>query len=171
MSGEILSMPKRAVRSGDLLIWSRKSGNALQNIPLEIVKKLTKSKYGHVAIAWRLHDGLKDELFVVEATIPQIRITRVNCDDKLFCVPMGVEWTEPGKEFLVSKVGLPYSLMDGLRAVLGYAAKDNDRWQCAELSRAFYKHCGIDIGEGDKPEQVIENCMKYSGSSLYRIQT
>lgn len=169
MSEEILSMSKRAVRSGDLLIWSRKSGPALQNIPLEIVKKLTKSKYGHVAIAWCLHDGLEEELFALEATIPQIQISYVDSSDSVFCVPMGIEWNSACKTFLVDKLGLGYSFMDGIRAVFGTTTKVDDRWQCAELAKAFYRECGLDIGDGDRPKDVVLNCMLYSNNPLYRI--
>ena len=77
------------IRTGDLLAWKEDSVSGFSNLCVKTVRALTSAKYGHVGIAWRCHDGLNDELFVIEATIPKVHAARLIPNRDFDCVPMG----------------------------------------------------------------------------------
>ena len=158
------------IQQGDLLAWSHNSYNSLSNFVIRAIAYMTNSEFGHVGIAWRSHDGISDELFVVEATIPKIHISRATENRDLYCVPMKVEWGEHNKHFLMDKIGLPYSIADGIRAYFGRPAKRNDRWQCAELAHAFYQESGILLPDQFTPSQVVANAQRHLGEPVYRVR-
>lgn len=157
------------IQQGDLLAWSHNSYNSLSNFLIRAIAYMTHSEFGHVGIAWRSHDGISDELFVVEATIPKIHISRATENRDLYCVPMRVEWGEQNKRFLLDKIGLPYSIADGIRAYFGRPAKRDDRWQCAELAHAFYKESGILLPAQFTPSQVVSNAQRHLDTPVYRV--
>jgi hypothetical protein len=157
------------IQSGDLLAWSKNANGGISDKIIRGVASLTDSKYGHVGIAWRCHDGLDDEVMVVEATIPRIQIARVTNARHFFCVPMGVLWNNENKKFLMDKIGLSYGLMDAARSYLGIRVEADDKWQCAELSHGFYTASGIILPEEFKPSEVVRNAMKHSERDIYRV--
>lgn len=161
----------KEIKSGDLLVWSKNPANKISDWIIKTVARLTKSEYGHVGIAWRCHDGLDDELFVIEATIPSIQVERLSEENHFFCVPMDVFWENRNKYFLLSKLGLPYGYMDALRAFLGTTVEDDKRWQCAELAHAFYKESGMLLGNEYRPKDIVKNAIRISGNSIYRVIT
>lgn len=162
-------LPMTSIQAGDLLGWSCDPYSTWTDLTLKTIRKLTKSDYGHVGIAWRCHDGLDDELFVVEATIPKIRIARVTTDRPFHCVPMGVEWNNFNKSFLLSKLDYPYGISDAIRAAFGLRANRDMKWQCAELAHAFYEASGIFLRKEYTPGKLIKNAMEHTGSQIYRI--
>lgn len=158
------------VRTGDLLCWSRNRGDRFSDLLIRGIGVLTNSKFGHVGVAWRCHDGVSDELLVVEATIPKIHISRATTDREFYCVPMNVEWGTDNKAFLMSTIGLSYSLGDAWNAFIGAKLDDDDnRYQCAELAHTFYKASGMDLGDKFRPKDVIASAMSYTGSNIYRV--
>lgn len=68
------------IHSGDLLAWSENPYSAMSDLFIKFIRAVTKAEYGHVGVAWRAHDGHEDELFVIEATIPKIIISRATED-------------------------------------------------------------------------------------------
>lgn len=161
----------KEIKSGDLLVWSKNPANKISDWIIKTVARLTKSEYGHVGIAWRCHDGLDDELFVIEATIPSIQVERLSEENHFFCVPMDIFWTNKNKQFLISKLGLPYGYMDALRAFLGITVEDDKRWQCAELARAFYRESGISFPDRYRPKDIVNAAVEISNNSIYRVIT
>ena len=161
----------KEIKSGDLLVWSKNPASKISDWIIRTVAKLTKSDYGHVGIAWRGHDGLDDELFVIEATIPSIQIERLSDRSHFYCVPMDVFWMNRNKRFLLSKLGLPYGYMDALRAFIGTTVEDDKRWQCAELAHAFYKESGLLLGDGYRPKDIVKNAIRLTNSDIYRVIT
>lgn len=157
------------IRSGDLLAWKRDNFSWFSQMALRIVKWLTGTPWGHVGIAWRIHDGLGDGLFVIEATIPKIKVSRVDPRQEVFCVQAGVTWTEKGKQFLLEKIELPYGLMDAIRALFGLKVEKDEKWQCAELSHAYYQTEGLVLPEELKPASLIKNLEKATGNTACRI--
>ena len=166
---ELPLLPMASIQAGDLLAWSHDPYSTITDLTLKTIAKITKSDYGHVGIAWRCHDGIDDELFVVEATIPKIRIARVTTDRPFHCVPMGIEWNNFNKSFLLSKLDYPYGVLDALRGSLGWRAHRDMKWQCAELAHAFYEASGIFLRKEYTPGQLIKNAMEHTGSRVYRV--
>lgn len=158
-----------AIQTGDLLAWSRDPYSTATDVVLQLIEKITRSDYGHVGIAWRFHDGLDDELFVVEATMPKIRIARLTSNQPFYCVPMNVNWDEKSKSFLMSKIGYPYGFLDAIRGGLGIRVKHDMKWQCAELAHAFYEVLGIVLKDDYRPGALVKNAMQIRGSDIYRV--
>lgn len=158
-----------AIQSGDLLGWRRNSHNSTSDFLIHAIRIATASKYGHVGIAWRCHDGVDDELLVIEATIPKIQVCRITPDADFDCVPMGIEWNRQGKDFLVDKIGEPYGILDALRGGLGKTVENDNRWQCAELAHCFYQSYDIDLGEVLTPGGIISSAEKHAGCQAYRV--
>lgn len=169
-------MPVARIQSGDLLAWRRDSHSTYSDLVLQGIRFATGEKYGHVGIAWRCHDGLDDELFVIEATMPKIRIAHVTVDSRDFdCVPMGLNWDPKGKEFLMRRQGYPYSIADAIRAFIGLRIdkavkpeKDN-KYQCVELAHDFYKVMGIDLGNNYTPGRFVRAAETHVDQKAFRV--
>lgn len=82
---------------------------------------------------------------------------------------MGCEWGSRNKAFLMSKIGLPYSLRDAVRAFFGMTTKRDDNWQCAELAHAFYEESGILLPKQFKPSEVVKNAVELRKTEVYRV--
>ena len=131
---------RQYMRSGDLLAWDEGRGGILSKITVSIIRLFTGSRYGHVGVIW----VCSGRVFVIEASQPQVRITPLSTIKEFFYIPTRVRWRKNYEQFLLSKVGLNYSLTDCIRAYLGILNdKDNNSYQCAELVCEFYKLTGI----------------------------
>ena len=136
----IYNSEREYMRSGDLIAWDKSRGGLLSKLTIFIIRLFTGSRYGHVGVVW-VKAG---RVFVVEAAQPEIKITPVSSLKEFFHIPTRVRWRKQYEEFLLSKVGLKYSIFDCIRAYLGTLnEKDNDRYQCAELACEFYKIANI----------------------------
>lgn len=164
-----LTIAPSSIQTGDLLAWSHDPNSAKGDFITRMVGWLTGSRYGHVGIAWRCHDGIDEELFVIEATIPLIRTARVTSDRNFYCIPMNINWTARNKAFLMSKIGLKYGYMDALRSYFGMTLENDDRYQCAELAHGFYKESNIDLPEDLIPGNLVRNAEKKSGNQVHRV--
>lgn len=153
------------IKSGDLLIWHTDKSSALSRAFLSIVRTLTRSEYGHVGIAWRLYKYL----FVVEGTLPFVRIAPIKDKDEFYYIPVDVKWTEKSESFLLKLIGKLYSLMDGIRAYFGKTVKNDEHWQCAEIVNEFYREHGIDLGDAWTPTEVVKKTLEITGKPLYKI--
>lgn len=162
-------MPIATIESGDLLCWKKDSHSSTSDFLIQSIRLLTRSEYGHVGIAWRCHDGIDDELFVIEATIPKIRVSRVMVDRDFDCIPMHVPWNRKGKDFLVSKLGNPYSTLDAFRAFFGITLKDDDSFQCVELAHYFYEVYGLNLVHDFTPGGLVKAAEKYNGRRALRV--
>lgn len=169
MSEIIDRMPIARIQSGDLLAWKRDSHSIVSDLTIRAIRKLTHAHYGHVGIAWRCHDGISDELFVIEAGIPKIRIARVLPDKDFDCVPMGVDWIPSAKSFLVDKIGYPYGLLDAIRAYLGVQLEKDDSYQCAELAHYFYVETGLVLEHDFTPGGLVKAAEKHVMTKALRV--
>lgn len=128
------------MRSGDLLAWDKGRGSILSTLTTSTIQLFTGSRYGHVGVVWTF----AGRVFVIEASPPAVRLTPVSTINEFFYIPTRLRWRRTYEEFLLSKIGLNYSIMDCIRAYLGILnTKDNDSYQCAELACEFYKLTGI----------------------------
>lgn len=153
------------IQSGDLLIWSKNTISTISNAVLELIRIATLSDYAHVGIAWKV----SGRLFVIEATMPSIHIAPVSALEEFYFLNMGIDFTSEAQDWLLSKVGLKYSIDDALRAMVGKTCEADDRWQCAELANKFYKSVGRDFGEAYTPGQLVSAAVEVSGSSVVRV--
>lgn len=154
------------VKTGDMLVWSSPSGSD-GGFWLKIVRFLTVSDYGHVSVAWRQGK----ELFHVEAVIPKIRVVRVPDNAEFYVLPM-VEVVKGSEnmEFFNDKIGSEYSVYDAIRAYLGISTRYDERWQCAELTEAYYRDKGLDIDlKFLTPTRLVKKLMSKVNSGLYRV--
>jgi hypothetical protein len=167
MQAQTYSKYRENIRSGDLLIWSKDEYSVVSNSFLTLIRILTSSDYAHVGIAIRI----LGRLFVLEASMPRIRLALVSEKDEFYHMPMNVTWKQECEDYLFSKIGLLYSLLDAARAYFGLTVKNNNRYQCAELCREFYiKCCGIVISENFKPKTLIKELLEITGSSIYLVR-
>ena len=143
---------RQNIRSGDLLVWSKNQQSFISNCFLDVIKFATQSEFAHVGIAVRLFG----RLFVVEATIPEVRLAPVSKHEEFYHVPMHVHWNFNYNTILLNYLGLKYSIMDCFRAYFGKVAKHDDRYQCAELAHDAYKQMGIDLGEVYTPSELVD---------------
>lgn len=159
-------MDRGVIRSGDLLVWSTNKKNWLSRMILKFIRFMTASEFAHVGVAWRI----EGRLWVVEATIPVVRLSPVKDDDEFFHVPVNLQWNAGCENYLIDKIGLPYSVMDDVRAYLGEALDDDKKWQCAELANDFYRSQGIDIGIcSNTPTEVVNNLIIKSDSYIQKF--
>lgn len=157
------------VSSGDILAWTEFPGAKLSHYLIKAIAFMTNDIYGHVGVAWRMHDGLDDELITVEATIPRIAISRSTNDSVMHCVPMDIVWTQRNKQFLVDRLDLSYSIADAARAYLGIVSKKDDRYQCVELAHEFLSMSGYLVTEDLRPGPFIRNLVSEHDKTVYRV--
>lgn len=155
--------------SGDLLLWTEYPKSSISDFLVKSVAMATGGRFGHVGIAWKNHDALDDELFVIEATIPKITVNRLTNETGMFCIPTGVNWLPENKEFLMDLIGKPYGFMDAIRAFLGKTVKKDDQYQCAEMAQEFYRKSGINLTEEVTPSGVAEELVTLYGKRIYRV--
>lgn len=154
------------IRSGDLLIWSNGQPEPITNFITTIIRLFTSSEYSHVGVAWKI----KGRLFVVEATVPVVRIVPVSDKEEFYRVPVGLEWSDDRVRDLIEHVGKSYSIADALRAWKGITNdKDNGKWQCGELVHNFYLKAGVDLGDAFTPSRVVYSMVKNTGAFIEHI--
>lgn len=171
MSRDLDTISLNDIRSGDLLAWKRDSHSTFSDILIHAIRLLTFSKYGHVGIAWRVYDAHGSNLFVIEASFPKIKVTPINPDGDFDCVPMDMEWTDTGKSYLLSKLGLPYSLMDAVRGFLGIRLANDKRFQCAELAHWYYLR-ELDDWENRSfiPDGLVKSAEHFTERKILRVK-
>lgn len=134
------------IETGDILGWDQPTDGRWFSF-LNLVRLLTMSEFGHVSIAVRMPDGL----YHVEAVMPRIRMVKVPPTASFYMVPVSrilknkIPDVSASVSWFSDKIGLLYSTMDAIRAYLGLVVKDDDRWQCAEISHEYYKAQGLFI--------------------------
>lgn len=116
----------------------------------KIVQLVTRSPYTHVATAW-VTDG---RVYVFEAVQPLVRIFPLSKLTPFYWVKIPGGLNEDALEFANSIVGERYSLMDCIRSVTGDTTDDN-RWQCAEMTREIQRRNGRTVKYKATPRDMI----------------
>jgi len=101
--------------------------------------------------------------------MPKIRMARVTTDRPFYCLPMGINWTERNKAFLLSKLDYPYGTLDAFRAGLGIRVNHDMKWQCAELAHGFFEASGILLKPQYTPGKLVENACGYAGNVMHKV--
>lgn len=156
-----------SVKSGDLLVWSRDERSFISNHFLNLIRLLTVSEYAHTAPAWRM----EDKLFVVEPTIPIVRINPVRSGETLYHISTNINFDKRSEDWLLDKVGKTYSLLDCVNGYFGWTIDNDDRWQCAEMCKEFYLLHGIDLGDAYTPKKVVHNFLALTDARINVIRT
>lgn len=158
-------LERDAIQPGDLLVWSKDRTSVISNFFLKLVRFFTVSDYAHVSVAMR-DDG---KLAIIEATIPEVRKYTIDDKDEFYHIPMYVEWKDEYKDFLLSKIGMKYSILDAIRAYLGITLERDDRYQCVELANEFYKLAGIDLGDVYTPNGLVYTALDHNDTYIKHI--
>lgn len=157
------------IQSGDLIAWDYYPYSSISDKLIKGIAKVTGAPFGHVGVAWKLEYQGRQELMVVEATIPRVQCVWMG-NQKNFCfMPMDIVPDHKATDFLLSKVGLEYSLMDAYRSFVGQVVEDDDRYQCAELVSEFYDTCGLDLDTDGSLNALIAACRKHNGDRILRV--
>lgn len=157
------------IESGDLLAWRGDKYTPFSSFLISTVKFLTGSQYGHVGIAYKCNDGIKDNLLAVEATLPKIRAQMLSGRFVIDVVKLNVDWNDKLRDYLLTKLGHSYSLMDALKAQLGIPLKDDDDYQCAEFAHYFYEEAGIKLKHDFTPGGIVQAAVEYSKHDVRRL--
>lgn len=157
---------RQDIKTGDMLIWSKDSRSLLSNLFLKLIRLATMSEYAHVGTAlW-----LEGRLYVVEATIPMVRLAPIRDDEEFYFISMDVNWNRQAEDFLLDKVGLFYSILDSIRAQFGITTARDDKWQCVEISNYLYKELGIDLGDVFTPSKIVEAALDLPGKRMVKVR-
>lgn len=139
------------IQTGDLLAWSTHRAKGLHRLVNNLIRIFTMSEYCHVGIAW----VIGDRVFVIEAVQPCVRIFPLSGETPFYHIDMGSKINDEQLNFLLSRVGEPYSLPQAIRAYFGKPKADK-AWQCAELCATFYKKIGINLRDAWTPSTLVE---------------
>jgi hypothetical protein len=133
---------------------------------LGLIRYFTRSEYAHVGVAWRL----EGQLFVVEATSPVVRISPVRDDENFYWIPTGVGLSDDAKAFITETIGLRYSLLDAIRAYMGWTVERDGSWQCVELAQEIYSLCELDIKSRLVPSDFVKAVAENRDSSVFSVK-
>jgi hypothetical protein len=144
---------KSTIKTGDVLAFSHGSWRTWREIKALWVRIFTRSEYSHVATAI-----VKDsEVFVIEAVIPAVRISRLSDLSSFYHIPMDAPWTTETTDYIMNIVGEDYSQLEAMESYFEVPKLDK-KWQCAELVRAIYLKMGIDLGTKVTPAGIVKAC-------------
>ena len=155
---------REKIQSGDLLIWSQEKLETLSDLIPYIVRFFTMSDYNHVGIAWKV----EGRLFVIEATLPEIRIHPVSKRRPFYYIPMGVKMDDKGLNYLLNLIGKDYSIRQAVLALFGKSLKDE--YICTELAKEFYNLYGVDVGEDLTPGGMVHNILSIHDTDLIHVK-
>jgi hypothetical protein len=158
---------RKTIRSGDLLVWTKRSNTVISKMVVFIIRLFTMSEYSHVGVAW--HIG--ERLYVLEAIHPKVAATLLSTYNEFYHVPMNLEWKSEYDLYLLDKVGSNYSVIDAIRGYFGLVNKKNNQWQCAELVTSFYKYAGLHIGNPYTPSDLVVNILIRIPNSVLKLVT
>ena len=154
------------IQDGDLLIWTKDQNSTKSNLFLKLVRLFTQSEFAHVGVAY----WIGHRLYVIEATIPEIRIYPLSKKEEFYHLPMDIDFGEAQEDWLMARIGKSYSFMDCVRAYFGYVHSDNDKYQCAELCAEFYRDAGVELGQALTPNQVVYQALSVTRNQLALVK-
>lgn len=141
---------RHQIKTGDLLAWSTHRDRGLRRIINNLIRIFTMSEYCHVGIAW----VVGDRIFIVEAVRPAVRIFPLSNEVPFFHIAMNLDVQDKWLNYLLSRVGEPYSVWQAIRTYFGKPKADK-QWQCAEFTANFFKQCGISLRNAWTPSTLV----------------
>ncbi len=149
--------PEVDIKTGDLIAWSTRTG--LYN---KLIRLFTLSEYTHVGVAVIIDD----ELYVVEAVIPSVRMVKLNTRTPFQHIPMGVREEDNDLDYLYDFIGKKYSRLQAILSMFDIYIND-DKWYCSELCYEYYKRVGIGFEQHLKPTDFVRQAIKKSKEINY----
>ena len=144
------------IKSGDILAWTNRRIEKISDLTLQVIRFFTKSEYVHVGTAWVVND----RVFVIEATIPLVRIYPLSKLLPFYLINTNSPWLKETENYALSIVGEKYSIRQAMFSLFKKPNLD-DSWECAELVYELLKKDGIDIGEAYTPSDIIYNGLRH----------
>lgn len=157
---------REKLRTGDLIVFSNKKFSGISGLITFIVRFFTISEYNHVGILWKV--GVR--YFVVEAQIPQVKITPLSKMGSFFYMPMVLDVQEPHMDKLLEKVGEDYGKLEAIKAYFKKSSMSNNQWICVELVRFFYEQFGIEMSDCFTPSDIVNQLMRKYGKQLIYVE-
>ena len=153
------------IKSGDLLVWSRQRIETPADLIPFTVRFFTLSDYNHTGVAWRANG----RLFVIEATLPEIRIQPLSKRRPVYYIPMDIKFTKSSEKWLLSKIGIDYSVM---QAVAAYLNKDiPGKYICTKFTGEFYRNHGIDLDPTKlTPSDHVRDVLEKTGAPMFLLK-
>ncbi len=151
---------RNTIQTGDLLAWDIKKIGSVSDLVLKAYQKIFKANYSHVGVAVILGG----RVFVVEATLPVVRLYPLSRKPDFYIVPCSIETKNTYIEYLFDKLGDAYSLFDLIKACFGISGV-NSEFYCSELAGGFYKYIGLldNEDDGKLPQTLVDSVVKATG--------
>lgn len=145
---------RTSLKSGDVLAWSRGDWKSLNGIKNMIIRFVTMSRWNHVGVLW----VTDNRVFVVEATIPEVRIYPLSkllpCDVVLVT---HVEWNKQAEDYLLRHVGQPYSVWLAIKSLFCKDSEGDKYTECAKLVNNTFLYLDPNFKNVlDTPARTIE---------------
>lgn len=144
------------IKSGDLLAWSTHQAKGFRRFVNNLIRVFTMSEFSHVGIAW----VIGDRVFVIEAVSPTVRIFPLSKKVPFYHIDMGLNIDDDHVNYLLSRVGESYSILQAIQAYFG-KPKEDKVWQCAELCTSFYRKSGLAIKNSWTPSALVEAILSF----------
>lgn len=157
---------REKLRTGDLIVFSNKKFSGISGLITFIVRFFTISEYNHICILWKVGG----RYFVVEAQLPEVKITPLSKMGSFFYMPMVLDVQEPHLDKLLEKVGEDYGELEALKAYFKKSDMSNNEWICVELVKFFYEQFGIELGDCFTPSDIVNAIMTKYGKQLIYVE-
>lgn len=155
------SLIRDTIKSGDILAWSHRSWSSWYDLQIQAVRFFTQSEYCHVGTAW----VVSGRVFVIEAVTPKVRIYPLSKLLPFYFIPIKASWSMQAEEFALAQVGMEYSKLKAIESFFR-VPKDDNLWQCAELTAAIAKLNDVEIGKKVTPSALVESALEYSSGLM-----
>lgn len=157
---------REKLKNGDLLGWRRLDSTQKSDFYLNLVRVATFSDFGHVSIVWNRNSKVGH----VEASLPRIHQSPIK-NGEIYVIPMGLELSDSDMEdFFGDKLGMKYSARDAVLGYLGKVPREEDRYQCAELSLEFYRSRGLSIPDAYTPGRLMRQTLIHTGRPMFYLR-
>lgn len=152
--------------TGDLIVFSNNKFKGMSGLITFMVRFGTISEYNHVGILWKVGG----RYFVVEAQLPEVKITPLSKMGSFFYMPMALDVQEPHIDKLLEKVGEDYGELEAIKAYFKKSDMSNKQWICTELVRYFYEQFDIKLDDCFTPSDIVNALMREYGKQLIHVE-
>lgn len=154
------------IKTGDIVVFSATKIKDISSFFSYIVRLFTMSEYNHIGVVW-VTNGRH---FVIEAQIPEVKITPLKNMGEFYHIPMDLIVNEEHLELLFEKIGEPYSMFEAVRAYFKKNNTDNHNWICVELIDYFLFIMDVKIGKIYTPSDVVRKLIQQFNKQLVYVQ-
>lgn len=152
------------LQNGDVLCWTRGPVEK-GDIYLNLVRLATVSEYGHITVVWK-KDNLPYHLEATQPVISHLPIPK----GEVYVIRMGLQVSDEQMSIYArDKLGCKYSFRDAIMGYVGLVPKEEDRWQCAELTLDFLRSRGLLIPNAYTPSKLVRAILQSTGNPLSHL--